>query len=387
MSIYLDNSATTQVDPRVAEAMAPWHTEAFGNPSSLHAPGRRAREAVEIARAQVAALLGGRPREIVFTGSGTEADNLALIGAIGTAGPEPRHLIVSAIEHPAILDTARALERRGVDVTLVPVDGAGRVDPEAVRQCLRPNTRLVSVMAANNVIGTLQPVSEIAQIARVAGVLFHTDAVQAVGKLPFDLAVQPIDLLSLSAHKLHGPKGVGALYVRDGVALAPIIHGGGQEHGLRSATENVAGIVGLGRAAELAAAEMVEDNARLVQLRDRLVTGILAACPQAYLIGDPLCRLPGHVCLGFAGQEGEAIRLLLALDEAGIAVSTGSACSASHAAEPSYVLQALGFDAFRSRGALRLTLGRFNTATEVERVVEVLPRLVTSLRRIATSRH
>jgi cysteine desulfurase len=209
--------------------------------------------------------------------------------------------------------------------------------------------------------------------------------VQAVGKVPFNLAGAPIDLLSLSAHKLHGPKGVGALYVRNGVRLAPVIHGGGQERGLRSATENVAGIVGLGRAAELAAVEMADDNARLVRLRDRLIGGIRAACPHAYLIGHETCRLPGHVCLGFAGQEGEAIRLLLALDEAGIAASTGSACSASHAAEPSYVLQALGFDAFRARGALRLTLGRFNTAAEVERVVDVLPGLVASLRRIATA--
>jgi cysteine desulfurase len=242
-------------------------------------------------------------------------------------------------------------------------------------------------MAANNVIGTIQPVSDIAHIARSAGVLFHTDAVQAVGKLPFDLAVQPIDLLSLSGHKLHGPKGVGALFVREGVSLTPIIHGGGQEGGLRSATENVAAIVGLGWAAELAAVEMAEDNARLGQLRERLIAGIFAACRQVYLIGDPRYRLPGHVCLGFAGQEGEAIRLLLALDAAGIAVSTGSACSASHAAEPSYVLQALGFDAFRARGALRLTLGRFNTAAEVDRVVEVLPGLVADLRRIATARN
>jgi cysteine desulfurase len=387
MTIYLDNSATTPVDPRVVEAMAPWHAEAFGNPSSLHAFGRQARAAVETARAQVAALLGAKPREIIFTASGTEADNLALIGTIDAAGPGPHHLVTSAIEHPAILQTARALERRGVEVTTVAVDGQGVVDPEAVRRALTPHTRLVSIMAANNVIGTVQPLDEIGQIVHAAGVLFHTDAVQAAGKLPFDLAAQPIDLLSLSAHKLHGPKGVGALYVRDGVALGPIVHGGGQERGFRSATENVAGIVGLGRATELAAAEMAEDNARLAALRDRLIAGIFAACPRAYLIGQPHQRLAGHVCVGFAGQEGEAIRLLLALDAAGIAVSTGSACSAAHAAEPSYVLQALGLDPFRARGALRLTLGRFNTAAEVERVIEVLPGLVAGLRRIATSRH
>jgi cysteine desulfurase len=384
MAIYLDNSATTPVDPRVVAAMEPWHAQAFGNPSSLHTLGRQARDAVDAARAQVAALLGARPREIVFTASGTEADNLALAAAVGASGSG--HLVTSAIEHPAILETARALQRRGVAFTSVPVDADGLVDPAVVRDSIEPHTRMVSIMAANNVIGTIQPVTEIGQAAREAGALFHTDAVQAVGKAPFNLAEQPIDLLSLSAHKLHGPKGVGALYVRDGVTLSPIIHGGGQERGLRSATENVAGIVGFGVAAELAAAEMADDNLRLTALRERLIAGILSACPQAYLIGHRQRRLPGHVCLGFAGQEGEAIRLLLALDEAGIMASTGSACSASHAAEPSYVLRALGFDPFRARGALRLTLGRFNTEAEVDRTIDILPTLVGGLRRIATAR-
>ena len=386
MTIYFDNSATTPVDPRVVAAMAPWQTENFGNPSSLHGPGRRAREAVETARAQVAALLGARPREIVFTGSGTEADNLALLGAIDAADLGPHHLATSAFEHPAVLETVRALQARGVAVSIIPVDGDGLVDPDDVRRVVTPHTRVVSVMAANNVVGTVQPVDEIGRAAREAGALFHTDAVQAIGKLSFDVAAEPIDLLSLSAHKLHGPKGVGTLYIRDGVKLGPIIHGGGQERGLRSATENVAGIVGLGRAAELAAAEMADDNARLVALRDRLIESVFAACPQAYLIGHAHRRLPGHVCLGFAGQEGEAIRLLLALDEAGVAASTGSACSASHSAEPSYVLQAMGFDPFRARGALRLTLGRFNTEAEVDRVAEILPGLVGGLRPIATAR-
>jgi cysteine desulfurase len=366
--------------------MVPWFTENFGNPSSLHALGRQAREAVEHARGQIATLLGARPREILFTASGSEANNLALLGTIAAGGPGPHHLVTDAIEHPAILETVHALEKQGVEVTILPVDRVGRVAPEDVAQSLRPHTRLVSIMAANNVIGTVQPIAEIARIVHAAGVRFHTDAVQAVGKLPIDLAAEPIDLLSLSAHKLHGPKGVGALYVREGVALAPIIHGGGQERGLRSATENVAGIIGFGLAAELADREMAEDNARLVGLRDHMIAGITAMCPSAYLIGDPLRRLPGHVCLGFAGIEGEAIRLLLALDEAGIAASAGSACSASHGAEPSYILRALGFDPFRARGALRLTLGRFNTAGEVEHVLEVLPKLVVGLRRIATPR-
>ncbi len=386
MTIYLDNSATTPVDPRVADAMAPWHAHSFGNPSSLHALGRQARDAVEAARDQVAALLGARPQEVIFTASGTEANNLALAGAMEAAGPGPRHLITCAIEHPAVLETARALEARGIALTIVPVDGDELVDPEIVRRSLTPHTRLVSIMAANNVIGAVQPLTAIAEVVRESGALFHTDAVQAAGKIPFNVRSMPVDLLSLSAHKLHGPKGVGALYVREGVRLSPIVYGGGQERGLRSATENVAAIVGLGRAAELASTEMAEDNARLTALRDRLIAGIFDACPQAYLLGPAQRRLPGHVSFGFSGQEGEAIRLLLALDEAGIAVSTGSACSASHAAEPSYVLQALGFDPFRSRGALRLTLGRFNTEEEVERVIDVLPRLVGSLRRIATAR-
>ncbi|CAH2598741.1 Cysteine desulfurase IscS [Rhodovastum atsumiense] len=386
MVAYLDNAATTPLDPRVGAAMAPWISGMAGNPSSLHAPGREARAAVEAARAQVAALLGARREEIIFTASGTEADNLALIGTVQASGSGRHHLVVGVIEHPAVIETARFLERQGVDVSFVPVDGFGRIDPDAVRRALRPHTRLISVMAASNVVGTLQPIAEIGRIARDAGIPFHTDAVQAAGKLPLDLAGLPVDLLSVSAHKLHGPKGVGALYVRTGVTLEPIIHGGGQEHGLRSATENVAGIVGLGRAAELARSEMAEDNARLVHLRDRLIEGIRLACPQAYLIGDPFRRLPGHACLGFAGQEGEAIRLLLALDEAGIAVSTGSACSAARGAEPSYVLQAMGFDALRARGALRLTLGRFNTAGDVDLVLERLPALVGGLRPLATAR-
>ncbi len=383
MTIYFDHSATTPVDPRVIEAMAPFQGgEVFANPSSLHRGGRQARQAVEAARAQVASLLNARPREIIFTASGTEADNLALLGAMETAPPGRNHLITCGIEHPAILNTCRWLERRGIEVTHVPVDSSGLIDPDDLRRGLRPTTRLVSIMAANNVVGTVQPIAELAAIAHAAGVLFHTDAVQAVGKLAFDLATLPVDLLSLSAHKLHGPKGVGALYVRDGLDLAPLVHGGGQERGLRSATENVAGIVGLGQAAQLAAAEMADEAVRLVRLRETLLDGITAACPGAYLIGHRYRRLPGHLSVSFAGQEGEAIKLLLALDQEGIAVSTGSACSASHAAEPSYVLQAMGFDPFRARGALRITLGRFSSDAEVSRFLQVLPPIVAGLRGI-----
>jgi len=382
--IYFDNAATTPLDPRVAQAMRPWLDGQFGNASSWHWAGRQANEAVEHARRQVADLLHAAPGEIVFTASGTESDNMALVGAAEALGERNCHFITSAIEHPAILETCRYLRRRGVEITFLPVGTDGTVDPAALAGALRPNTRLVSIMAANNVVGTIQPIVELGRIAREHGALFHTDAVQAAGKLPLDVQTQPIDLLSLSAHKLHGPQGVGALYVRKGVRLEPLIHGGGQEGGLRSATHNVAGIVGLGQAAEIARAEMAAEAARLVHLRDRLIEEVTTLIPNAHLIGHRYRRLPGHICLGFAGQEGEAIRLLLALDEAKIAVSAGSACSARHAAEPSYVLLAMGFDPIQARGSLRVTLGRFNTAAEVERLLQVLPQAVAALRPIAT---
>jgi cysteine desulfurase len=272
--IYFDNSATTPLDPRVTKAMGPYLDGIFGNPSSLHWAGREAHEAVAQARQQVADLFSAQPKEIIFTASGTESDNMALIGVIEGLGQRENHLITSAIEHPAILETCRYLEQQSVDVTYLPVDGDGLIDPNDLRQALRPTTRLVSIMAANNVVGTLQPITELSRITREHGALFHTDAVQAVGKIPLNVKTQPIDLLSLSAHKLHGPKGAGALYVRDGVPLKPLVHGGGQERGLRSATENVAGIVGLGKAAEIARIEMSDEASYLVQLRDRLIDTI-----------------------------------------------------------------------------------------------------------------
>jgi cysteine desulfurase len=271
-----------------------------------------------------------------------------------------------------------------VSLTLLPVDEDGIVDPETLRGELTPETLLVSIMAANNVVGTLQMVTELAEITHQHGVLFHTDAVQAAGKIPFDVRKQPIDLLSLSAHKLNGPKGVGALYVRGGVQLAPLLEGGGQESGLRSGTENVAGIVGLGAAAEIAREQMADEAARLVKIREYIIESVTELIPNAYMIGDRYRRLPGHICLGFAGMEGEAIRLLMELDAAGIAISSGSACSALHAGEPSHVLEALGFDAFKARGSLRISLGRFNTFEEAERLLEVLPRAVSSLRPISS---
>ncbi len=382
--IYFDNSATTPLDPRVTKAMEPYLDGVFGNPSSLHWAGREAHEALVQARQQVADLFNAQPNEIIFTASGTESDNMALIGVIEALGQQLNHIITSSIEHPAILETCRYLEEHGVDVTYLPVDGDGLIDPNELRQALRSTTRLVSIMAANNVVGTLQPITELSRITHEHGALFHTDAVQAVGKIPLNLQTQPIDLLSLSAHKLHGPKGVGALVVRNGVPLNPLVHGGGQERGLRSATENVAGIVGLGKAAEIARVEMSEEASYLVQLRDRLIDTITATLPNAYLIGHRYKRLPGHVSLGLAGQEGEAIKLLLALDEAGIAISSGSACSAHHGSEPSYILQAMGFDMIRARGSLRITLGRFNTAAEVDRFLNVLPQIAAELRPITS---
>jgi cysteine desulfurase len=379
MVTYLDNAATTRPDPQVVRAMQPYLDSTFGNPSSLHGPGREARAAVGRARSQVAALIGAEPAEIVFTASGTEADNLALVGAF-EADSERRHFVASAIEHPAVLETLRSLESRGATVSLVRPGPDGIVARAEVAGALRPDTRLVSVMAANNVLGTLQPIAELAALCRERGVLFHTDAVQAAGKIPLDVRASSIDLLSLSAHKLHGPKGVGALFVRSGLRLAPLVHGGGQERGLRSATENVAGLVGFGAACELAREGRAEEAARLVRFRDRLLDGVEAMVPNVRLLGHRLKRLPGHLCLALEGQEGETIRLLLALDEAGIAVSTGSACSASHASEPSHVLLAIGLDPIRARGSLRLTLGRFNDETDVGRFLSVFPQIVKDLR-------
>ncbi len=381
--IYFDHSATTPLDPRVALAMQPANDELFGNPSSLHSEGRQANELLQQARARVAALLNADANEIIFTASGTEADNLALLGVFH-AGPQPSHMITSSIEHPAVTAVCCFLEKCGVLVTYLPVDEQGLIAPADLQEAFRADTRLVSIMSANNVVGTLQPIAELARITHERGVLFHTDAVQSTGKVPLDVRRVPVDMVSMSAHKLHGPKGVGALYVRKGVQLRPVILGGGQERGLRSATENVAGIVGFGKAAQLASEEMSEEAVRLVHLRERMLKGLQESLPQTYLIGHPYKRLPGHLCLAFAGQEGEAIKLLLALDEAGVAVSSGSACSAHRASEPSPVLLAMGFNPIRARGTLRVTLGRFNTEDEVNRFLQILPQAVNSLRPAAS---
>ena len=376
--IYFDHSATTPLDPRVLEAMLPFLADSFGNASSQHAEGRKAREAVETARAQVATLLNADANEIIFTGSGTEADNLALIGAV-RAGVGPAHVITSPIEHAAILKTCEHLEESGVKITHLPVDSEGLVDSLDLEAALRPETRIVSVMAASNLVGTIQPIAELAEITTEHGALFHTDAVQAGGKIPIDVKRTPLDLVSLSAHKLHGPKGIGALFVRRGVELAPIVFGGGQERSLRSATENVAAIAGFGVAAEIARKEMEAEATRLRNLREKIVGVLADTVPQAYVIGHPQKRLPGHLSLGFAGQEALAGRLVQLLDRAGVAVSAGSACNADHADKPSHVLLTMGYDSERARGLVRITLGRFNTEAEVERFLEILPRLVADL--------
>lgn len=382
--IYFDHSATTPLDPRVVEAMLPFYKEQFGNPSSLHWAGQQAKQAIDEGRQQVADLFHASPDEITFTASGTESDNMVLIGVAAQYKPQDCHIITSSFEHPAILETCKHLQKLGYEISYLPVTPEGIVDPETLKQAFQPNTRLVSVMAANNVVGTLQPISELARIAKEHGVLFHTDAVQAVGKIPLHMDAMPVDFLSLSAHKLHGPKGIGALYIRKGVVIEPLVHGGGQERGLRSATENVAAIAGLGKAAEIAESEMNGDAARLVRLRDRIIATVTEKIPNSYLIGHRYKRLPGHICLGFAGQEGEAIHLMLALNEEGVAISTGSACSSHNAGEPSYILMAMGMDSVRARGSLRITLGRFNTEPEVDSFLEVLPRLVSSLHSVTS---
>jgi cysteine desulfurase len=381
--IYLDHSATTPLDSRVLEAMVPFLGGSFGNPSSLHVEGRAAKKAVEVARAQVASLIGANPEEIIFTASGTEADNLALIGAVRASG-QPGHIVTSSIEHPAILETCRFLARSGTKITHLPVNGDGLVGASDLLRALQSSITMVSVMAANNVVGTLQPIEELAYLTKLHGVLFHTDAVQAGGKIRLDANRLRVDLLSLSAHKLHGPKGVGALYVRKGTGLVPVIFGGGQERGLRSATENVAGIVGFGAAAEIAQNGLPEEGTRLTQLRDVIWNQVRRALPQAYLFGHPTNRLHGHLSIGFSGQEKQVGRLLAALDGAGVAVSAGSACSAHHSGEPSGVVLAMGYEAERARGLMRIGLGRFNTREEVNRFVSILVREVNALSRAET---
>ncbi len=377
-TVYFDHAATTPVDRRVLELMLPYFSEHYGNPSELHRSGREARAAVDAARAQVAAVLGAGEREIVFTAGGTESDNLALFGSL--ARYQPGHLIVSAIEHPAVMEAARALNRAGWAVDFVPVDGAGIIDLDAYEQAFRDDTRLASVMFANNVVGSVQPIAALARIAHEKGALFHTDAVQAVGSLPVDVTELGVDLLSLSGHKLWGPKGIGALYVKRGTRLQPILHGGGHERRLRSGTENVPGIVGLGAAMTLAAEQLPDVRPRLERLRDKLAAGVVDRIPEVTYLGHPTERLPGNVAFSVRYVEGES--MLLQLDSRGFMVSSGSAC-ASGSLEPSHVVLALGLGAEEAHGSMRISLGRENTEEEADAFLDAFPPIVDKLRQMS----
>lgn len=372
-TIYLDHAATTPLDPAVLEVMLPYFTERFGNASSVYRLGREARRALDRAREQVAAVLHCPPADIVFTSGGSEGDNAAIKGAVFAPGARGRHIVTSAIEHEAVLHTCQALTGFGVETTYVPVDRYGRVVPEAVAAAIRPDTALVSIMLANNEIGTIQPVAEIAEIAHHHGAVVHTDAVQAAGALPLDVRALGVDLLSLSGHKFYGPKGTGVLYARSGVAWAPQQQGGAQEAKRRAGTENVAGIVGLATALVRAEEEREREAVRLAALRDRLIREVLARIPESRLTGHPTLRLPNNASFVFEGVEGEAI--LMALDVQGIAASTGSACT-SASLDPSHVLLALGLPAPLAIGSLRLTLGRSNSEADVDRIIAALPAIV-----------
>ena len=375
--IYMDNAATTRVTEPVFEAMRPYFCEIFGNPSSVHAFGREARKAVEQARRQVATALGAQAGEIYFTGSGTEADNWALRGAAYAQKARGRHIITTQIEHHAVLHAAEQLEKEGFEVTYLPVDEDGVVSLEALEKALRPDTTLVSIMTANNEIGAIQPIREAAKLAKAHGALFHTDAVQAIGCVPIDVKADGIDLLSLSGHKFHAPKGVGALYIRSGAKLQRLIYGGAQEKTQRGGTENVASIVGMGKAIELAMESMESRNAYVSGLRDRLIEGILRRIPETRLNGHRTRRLSGNVNVSIRYIEGEA--LLLSLDMKGIAGSSGSACT-SGSLDPSHVLLAIGLPHEIAHGSLRLSLSEENTAEEVDYTIDALVEIVERLR-------
>ena len=400
--VYLDHNATTAVEPEVLDAMLPYLSGEFGNAASIHTFGQKARAAVETAREQVAALIGARPQEIVFTSGGTEADNHAIFGVIlplvtwlASLSPNPvddpgkrlsiaklKHVITSSIEHEAVLNTCQALEKQGVPVTYLPVDGQGIISPEALRRALRKETVLITVMHANNELGTVQPLEEIGGIAADTDVYFHTDAVQSAGKVPIDVNALRLDLLSLSGHKFYAPKGIGALYIRGGTRLQQLLYGGHHQRGFRPGTENVAGIVGMGKAAELARKALTEDAARISALRDRLEEGLLTRVLHSRANGARAPRTPSTANIMFPGIEGEA--LVIALDLKGLACSTGAACS-SGAVEPSHVLTAIGLSPDEARASLRFSLGRHTTAAEIDFALQVVPAAVEQLRELSPS--
>ncbi|MGC1614870.1 MAG: cysteine desulfurase family protein [Candidatus Acidiferrum sp.] len=391
--VYLDYNATTPVDPQVLDAMLPYFSADFANASSIHTPGQRARAAVETAREQVAALVGARPQEIVFTSGGTESDNHAIFGVLNSLvaqpilavhsshqQPPPPHIIATTIEHEAGLNACQAAEKQGVSITYLRVDREGRVDPDSVRRAIRPETVLITIMHANNELGTVQPLEEIGRITKEHKIYFHTDAVQSAGKIPIDINTLNVDLLSLSGHKLYAPKGIGALYVRSGTRLRQLLYGGHHQRGFRPGTENVAGIAGLGKAAEIARTSLAADAARIATLRDKLEHGLFDRVPQIRVNGANAPRTPNTTNIQFAGIEGEA--LVIALDLKGLACSVGAACS-SGAIEPSHVLTAIGLTQEEAKSSLRFSLGRHTTQSEIDFALEAIPAAVAQLRALS----
>src|SRR5208282_2115462 len=391
--VYLDYNATTPVEPQVLDAMLPYFSADFANASSIHTPGQRARAAVETAREQVAALIGARPQEVVFTSGGTESDNHAIFGVSSSLvaqpilavhssphQPSPPHIITTTIEHEAILNACQALEKQGVDVSYLAVDREGLVSPDSIHRAIRPETVLLTIMHANNELGTVQPLEDFGRIAKEHRIYFHTDAVQSAGKIPIDVRAANVDLLSLSGHKLYAPKGVGALYVRNGTRLRQLFYGGHHQRGFRPGTENVAGIVGLGKAAEIAQAALANDAKRVSTLRDKLEHGLLERIAQIRVNGARAPRTPNTTNIMFAGIEGEA--LVIALDLKGLACSVGAACS-SGAVEPSHVLTAIGLTQEEAKSSLRFSMGRYTTGAEIDFALEVIPAAVAQLRALS----
>ncbi len=378
--VYFDNSATTKVDPRVVEEMLPYFTEKYGNPSSLHSFGREAYNAMEEAREKVAKAIGAVPHDVIFTSGGTESDNIAIQGSAFANQGKGKHIITTAVEHHAVLHTCQFMETQGFKVTYLQPDPEGQVSPQQVEEAVTPETILISIMAANNEIGTLEPIKEIGRMAKERKIVFHSDAVQAITKEAFNVDEMNVDLAAMSSHKFHGPKGVGALYVRKGAKIRPVVYGGGHERGIRSSTENVSGIVGMGKAIELGMAEMPQAVEKMAKMRDHIIDGVLATIPQSYLNGPRQNRLCNNAHFRFDFIEGEG--LVLHLDMKGIATSTGSACS-TKSLEPSHVLRALGLKHEQCHGSLRVSLSRMNTMEEADYFLGVLPGVVTTLRKMS----
>jgi len=376
--VYLDHSATTPVDPEVASIMMTYYTEKYGNPSSVHGFGREAKQALEQARKQVAELIGATPKEITFTSGGTEADNLAILGITDALRKKGKHIITTCIEHHAVLETCEYLEKNGFDLTVLPVDEEGIISVDDIRKAIRPDTILITVMHANNEVGSIQPITEIGKLTRELGIVFHVDAVQSLGKIPINVEEMNVDLMTVSSHKIYGPKGVGALYVRQGVRIMPLVHGGGQEKKRRSGTENTPGIIGFGKACELAGQRMADDAEQQRKLRDKLMNGILERI-ESVKVNGPVGekRLPNNVNISIRYVEGES--LLLSLDMLGISASSGSACT-SGSLDPSHVLLGMGLIHEIAHGSLRFSLGRQNTDEDIDYVLEQLPKIVERLR-------